>query len=340
MSVAYVSSLGRWTVAALAWRALALLRAMGLGVVAGAAAGLVAGGIGSRLAMKVVALVAGAAARGRITENGNTIGDFTAEGTIFLLAFGAALGTVGGLLYVALRPWLLPAGRWRGLGFGALLLAIGRAGVIDSHNFDFTRFGSPALNVALFAALALAFGLLVAPLADWLDRRAPRPEPARVAQLGAPGRGALLAVLLVPALLTLGLRLGRGASPVSLLLVAPPLALLGLIALAARLLPAGTTRWLPRFVLYPATLAAGLLGFAPLGVALLGFALSPTERVVTRLTATLTLALLAGALLGRRWVAPNNPATPNWRTAPPLILIVLFGLFLTLGELATILTGG
>src|SRR4051812_6828156 len=101
------------------WLPARLLRASGIGTLAGLVAGFVAGGLGSRLAMKVIALVAGAGAQGRITENGNVIGTFTGE-TVFLLVAGAVLGIPGGLIYMTLRPWLPRAARWRGLAFGSV----------------------------------------------------------------------------------------------------------------------------------------------------------------------------------------------------------------------------
>ena len=231
------------------WSVAGLLRAMGIGVLAGLGAGFVAGGVGSRLAMKIVALTAGPAARGQITENGNRIGAFTAD-TGFLLFFGSFLGIFGGLLYVALRPGLPRSGRRRGLAFGALLLAACGTAVVERENFDFHRFGLPALNVALFAALFLLFGLVVAPLADRAERAFPAIPPDRAPRLGAVGAYVLLAGCALLGLFPLGMAvgvglLGRGEVSadfrVALVLF---LALLA-VALLARALPAGSDgeRW-------------------------------------------------------------------------------------------------
>ena len=231
------------------WPVAALLRALGIGVLAGLGAGFVAGGIGSRLAMRVVALTAGPAAQGLITENGNRIGVFTSD-TGFLLFFGTFLGVFGGLLYVALRPWLPRSGRRRGLAFGALLLAACGTAVVERENFDFHRFGIPALNIALFAALFLLFGLVVAPLADRAERAFPAIPPDRAPRLGAVGAYALLAGCALLGLFPIGMAvgvglLGRGEVSadfrVALVLF---LALLA-VALLARALPAGSDgeRW-------------------------------------------------------------------------------------------------
>lgn len=166
-------------------RALArVARSVGISVVAGAAAGALVGGAGSRLAMRVTAVVAGAGAQGVLTENGNRVGAFTAEGTGFLLVFGALFaGVPGGLAYAAVRPHLERLGRWKGLGFGLLLLASLGFVVVDAGNRDFRQFGPPALNAAMFALLYPLYGMAVAPVHDRLDRAlpgVPRPRPLRV----------------------------------------------------------------------------------------------------------------------------------------------------------------
>jgi hypothetical protein len=155
------------------WRAAVLLRSIAVGALAGWLAGFVAAGVGSRLAMRVVSLTTGHDDYGRLTEADAHVGEITTEGTLFLLLFGAFIGIGGGLLYLALRPLLTRFGRWRGLAYGMLLLAAFGFVTLDSDNFDFTRFGSPALNILLFAVLFPAFGMLVAPLVEWLDRALP-----------------------------------------------------------------------------------------------------------------------------------------------------------------------
>jgi hypothetical protein len=146
-----------------------LLRALGVGFLGGFLAGALVGGVGGRLVMRIVALTAIPAAHGTLTANGNVVGRFTLAGSIGLLmdvAFFTA--PLGGLLYLALRPWLAGLGRWRGPVVG-LLGVVSASTVIDARNPDFTRLGSPLLNVALFAALPLLYGLVVVPLVDWLD---------------------------------------------------------------------------------------------------------------------------------------------------------------------------
>jgi lysylphosphatidylglycerol synthetase-like protein (DUF2156 family) len=124
-----------------------------------------------------------------------------------------------------------------------LLLAFGFT-VLDPANFDFTRFGVPLLNVAMFAALFIIFGLAIAWLFDTLV--ALRDGTGAVAR--AVDISAWLALL--PAVLAVVLFIGGAAGLDPLVAVA---------AVAVVLVPA-VVRWraLPSAIGY-ATLAAGLL---------------------------------------------------------------------------------
>ena len=145
-------------------------RILAAAVVSGVMAGAIAGGAGSRLAMRITALTAGDADQGAITEAEATVGEITAGGTIFLIFFGGlAFGSLGGLLYAGMRRWVADAGPWRGLVFGGLLLAMFGWAIVEGDNPDFAQFGSPTLNIAMFASLYIVFGLLIAPLFDRVE---------------------------------------------------------------------------------------------------------------------------------------------------------------------------
>ena len=132
------------------------------GVLVGIPAGLLA-----RLVMKLSALAAGPTAAGVHTENGNVVGAFTADGTLSLVIFAGLVPVgVGAILYVAVRPWFRSLGRWRGLAFGLYLLALAGPVGLDPFNGDFSRFGPAPLNVAMFAALFLAVGVALVPVAE------------------------------------------------------------------------------------------------------------------------------------------------------------------------------
>lgn len=217
-----------------------LFRLLGIGALAGLGAGFVSGGLGARLAMKAVALIAGPAARGAITRNGNRVGAFTTD-TLSLLVFGTVLGLFGGLLYVAVRPWLPRAGRVRGAAFGGFLLATCGAAVIEGENFDFHRFGIPPVNIGLFAALFVLFGLFVAPLADRADRAFPTLPPLRAVRPGTLAAYALLAVGGLLGLLPIGMAVGvavRGQGRVDALFRAVLMLFLYVLAAALAMRPA------------------------------------------------------------------------------------------------------
>lgn len=172
-----------------AHRAMPVAGAVLRGLAVAGAAGILVGvpaGLASRLIMKISALAGGPVVIGVHTANGNAVGEFTANGTIGLVIFSGVVPAIGaGLLYLALRPWLLALGRWRGLALGAYALALTGFGVVlEPGNNDFVRFGPVALNVAMFAALFIAVGIAIPPVADAWLRGAEHPSRGQVVLLG------------------------------------------------------------------------------------------------------------------------------------------------------------
>jgi len=142
--------------------------------IAGITAGVVVGGAGSRLFMRIAGAAGAERAGGATTEAGFTVGEITFGGTLGLIVFvGIFAGIVGAALYVVFRPWLSWAGAWRGVAFGGVLFAVGSAtsDVMNPDNFDFVMLGNEALLVAMIVALFVGFGALIDPIAGWLDRR-------------------------------------------------------------------------------------------------------------------------------------------------------------------------
>ena len=134
--------------------------------VAGLISGLIAGGLGSRLAMRILSLTS-PDAQGAITEAGEVVGEITLDGTLFLLALGGLLGIGGGLAYVAFRRWL--PSRGTGLVFGLVALAVSGRLLVDPDNIDFAILDPASLGIAMFAALPILFGLIVVPLQARLE---------------------------------------------------------------------------------------------------------------------------------------------------------------------------
>ena len=114
---------------------LASARRVSAGVVGGLATGALIGGVGGRLAMFVLRVTSDPSLHGLETDDGFTIGRFSGE-TLFLVLATAALGVIGGLLYLAVRPWLPE--RWRAALTGVFGGIVGGALFISPDGIDFT----------------------------------------------------------------------------------------------------------------------------------------------------------------------------------------------------------
>jgi hypothetical protein len=143
---------------------------IGVALLAGLAAGLVAGGVGSRLAMRIVALLAPPEDQGALTDAEARVGEISLDGTLFLLLAGATLGLFGGLLYLAVRRWMPGGTLGKGLAFGTLLLIVFGSAIIEGGNPDFRQFVPSPVSVGLFASLFIAFGLIAAAIVERMDR--------------------------------------------------------------------------------------------------------------------------------------------------------------------------
>src|SRR5919109_1108234 len=119
----------------------ASLRRTAIAAAASGVAGVLVGGLGSRLVMRIAALAA-PEARGLLTENGNLIGEVTLAGTVALLVVGGVgAAIVGAGAIVVFDPWLPRRTVARGLVLGGFLLAFGGSIVIDAANPDFVVLG-------------------------------------------------------------------------------------------------------------------------------------------------------------------------------------------------------
>ena len=174
------------------------VRGFGGAIVAGAIAGLISAGVGSRIVMRIIALTNDDRS-GVLTDSSAIVGEMSVGGTLSLLVLGAVFGILGGLLYVALRRWLPLPPPYRGAAFGMLtLVTIGNV-LFDTHNVDFQIFEPVLLVIALFASLFVVNGVIVAALGDRIH-----PEPPHPAGWRAPAAaGAALAIVGIMGLLVL-----------------------------------------------------------------------------------------------------------------------------------------
>lgn len=149
------------------------LREASLAAIAGGLAGMLVGGILARVAMRISGAMSDPSmVGGAVTNNGNVLGEVTFVGTLALvISSGLIPGIAVGLVYAAVRPWLRPLGRWAGLAFGLALLAALGPLLLEPFNVDFRKFGSPEVNVLMFALLFPLFGIAHQALTDVAERR-------------------------------------------------------------------------------------------------------------------------------------------------------------------------
>jgi hypothetical protein len=153
-----------------------LVRHAAVAGVAGVISGVIVGGLGGRLVMRFSAIAGPDRLTGIPTSNGNVIGDITVGGTLELVIFvGIFSGAFGAIAYLITEPWLEWAGRWHGLVFGFVLLLTVSEVVIQPENIDFAILRNQQLNVGMFSALFISFGLLMVWLRGALDARLPQP---------------------------------------------------------------------------------------------------------------------------------------------------------------------
>lgn len=140
--------------------------------IAAVVAGILVLGVGGRLVMLASRLLHPDAV-GRLTENGNRIGEFTIDGTIGLMIFGGLLGGLfAGVVWVVVYEWI--PRHWALVGAGSV--AIGGLFLIEADNRDFRILDPPSIDVLLLLGLVFVFGAVIVRLDRWLDGRLP---PAR-----------------------------------------------------------------------------------------------------------------------------------------------------------------
>jgi hypothetical protein len=169
----------------------AVLRAVGAGAVAGTAAGFLWGGIGGRLAMRLLFLTSDDRVRGLTSDDGFEIGRFSAD-SIFLLVSMSVLGAIGGAAFGVLRRFLRGQ-LW--LVAPAVALAVAAAGggaIVEAEGIDFRVLEPLWLAIGLFVFLPGAWGATVAITTDHFMQSGSR--PFNLQRLGqSPNRGASVA---------------------------------------------------------------------------------------------------------------------------------------------------
>ena len=149
-----------------------VLRDIARGGISGAIVGIVVGGLGGRVVMRVAAILHPDAV-GALTENGNRIGDITMGGTLFLVLFGLMFCAMAGAIWVIISPWIPGQTGVRALLTAGVAIAIGTPVLIIGRNPDFVILDHDPVVVALLVALVGVIGLSIALVDGWLDQRLP-----------------------------------------------------------------------------------------------------------------------------------------------------------------------
>ena len=143
-------------------------RRVSAAVVGGLVTGAMVGGVVGRVAMFVLRVTSDTSLHGVKTDDGFIIGRFSQE-SLFLLIATAALGVLGGMLYLGVRTWLPERHRAALAGvFGGI---VGGALVISPDGLDFTRLEPLPLAVAMFIALPALYGVTMSMFVERLLRK-------------------------------------------------------------------------------------------------------------------------------------------------------------------------
>jgi hypothetical protein len=144
------------------------VRSLLIGGAVGFGIGLVVGGTLGRVFMRLLFL-ARRESEGLETALGAIIGDFTAGGTFFIAVFGANMGLVAGLVYVAVRR-LLPARLWRREAVFVIWLTLLLFGITVRQNLE--DFGLLPVTLSLVLTAA-SIALTAIPIPLLVERFAP-----------------------------------------------------------------------------------------------------------------------------------------------------------------------
>ncbi|MGH9154428.1 MAG: hypothetical protein ACRD1K_00905 [Acidimicrobiales bacterium] len=144
-------------------------------LLAGLVSGVLVAGAGGRLVMRLLAVTAGDAAQGRLTEADQTVGAITVGGTLgFVIFVGIFAGLATSAVFVMVRRYL-PTGRLGGLALGLVLLVVGatRLEPLRAGNPDFGLVGPGWLAVVAFAFVVLLHAMAVAAACGRIGRALP-----------------------------------------------------------------------------------------------------------------------------------------------------------------------
>jgi hypothetical protein len=173
------------------------VRVLSATIFIGAATGAVIGGLGGRLAMRILFLTSDDAVKGLTSDDGFEIGRFTLGDTAGLIVVTSVIGVIAALLLLVAWPFVSRFGRTTVPMMAVLYGVVGGALMVHTDGVDFTVLEPAALAIALFVAICAGFGALVAHLVGRAAAGDGWPRERRWWLLGPP----LLLVLFPPVLI-------------------------------------------------------------------------------------------------------------------------------------------
>jgi hypothetical protein len=140
------------------------VRVLSATIIIGAATGAVIGGLGGRLAMRILFLTSDDAVRGLTSDDGFEIGRFTLGDTAGLVVVTSVIGVIAALIFLVAWPFVSRFGRTTVPMMAVLYGVVGGAMMVHTDGVDFTVLEPAALAIALFVAICAGFGAVVAHL--------------------------------------------------------------------------------------------------------------------------------------------------------------------------------
>jgi hypothetical protein len=162
------------------WRSLEpVVRLLSAAIIIGAISGAVIGGLGGRLAMRILLLTSDDSVKGLTSDDGFEIGRFTLFDTLGLVIATAFIGVIAALLYLVVRPFVARLGSAAVPAMAVLYGVVGGAMMVHRDGIDFHVLEPAVLAIVLFVAICAGFGAAVAYLvgASAADEAWPQKPP-------------------------------------------------------------------------------------------------------------------------------------------------------------------
>ena len=143
------------------------------GGVAGVISGILFIGIGSRLAMRIVAML-NPDLTGALTDSEAVVGQITRDGSVTIIVFTGLLGgALAGGIWIVIRGGLPRSRPVQILLTGILATLMGSFMVIEASNIDFKLFKHVELSIVMFMFLIGACGAAIPPIDELVKKSLP-----------------------------------------------------------------------------------------------------------------------------------------------------------------------